>query len=171
MGRDLKAIVASFVIMAACVTLQSTILGKIAILGVRPDLALIVLVFVALRRGSLTAQVSGFAAGVVEDLVSASPVGFHMLLRTLIGFLYGIFSGNVFVDPVLMPIVLTIAATIIKGLISGLVSLLFGLQASGFMYFAGRLWIEAGYNALAAPFLFALLNLLKVFKQAEKEGA
>jgi rod shape-determining protein MreD len=171
MGRDLRAIVTAFVIMAACVVVQSTILGKIAILGVRPDLALIVLVFVALRRGSMTAQVSGFATGIVEDLVSASPVGFHMLLRTLIGFLYGIFSGNVFVDPLLMPIVLTIAATIIKGIIAGLVSLLFGLQGSGFMYFAGRLWIEAGYNALAAPFLFALLNLLRVFKQAEKEGS
>lgn len=171
MGRDLKAIVAVFVIMAACVVLQSTILGKIAILGVRPDLALIVLMFVALRRGSMTAQIGGFAAGIVEDLVSASPVGFHMLLRTVIGFLYGIFSGNVFLDPLLMPIVLTIAATILKGLISGFVSLLFGLQSSGFMYFAGRLWIEAGYNALAAPFLFALLNLLRVFKQAEREGS
>jgi rod shape-determining protein MreD len=171
MFRDLRAMIVAFFIMAACVTLQSTILGRIAILGVRPDLALIVLMFVALRRGSMTAQIGGFAAGIVEDLVSASPVGFHMLLRTLIGFLYGIFSGNVFLDPLLMPIVLTIAATIIKGLISGLVSLLFGLQSSGFMYFAGRLWIEAGYNALAAPFLFALLNLLRVFKQAEREGS
>ena len=171
MGRDLRAIVAAFVIMAACVVLQSTILGKIAILGVRPDLALVVLMFVALRRGSMTAQVSGFATGIVEDLVSASPVGFHMLLRTVIGFLYGIFSGNVFLDPLLMPIVLAIAATIMKGIISGLVSLLFGLQSSGFMYFAGRLWIEAGYNALAAPFVFALLNLLRVFKQAEREGS
>jgi rod shape-determining protein MreD len=171
MFRDLRAMIVAFFIMAACVTLQSTILGRIAIIGVRPDLALIVLMFVALRRGSMTAQIGGFAAGIVEDLVSASPVGFHMLLRTLIGFLYGIFSGNVFLDPLLMPIVLTIAATIIKGLISGLVSLLFGLQSSGFMYFAGRLWIEAGYNALAAPFLFALLNLLRVFKQAEREGS
>jgi rod shape-determining protein MreD len=171
MGRDFKAIIVAFVILAACVVLQSTILGRIAILGVRPDLALIVLVFVALRRGSMTAQVAGFASGIVEDLVSASPVGFHMLLRTLIGFLYGLFSGNVFVDPLLMPIVLTIVATILKGIVSGLVSLVFGLQSSGFLYFAGRLWIEAGYNALAAPFVFALLNLLKVFKQAEKAGA
>jgi rod shape-determining protein MreD len=170
MGRDFKAIIVAFVILAACVVLQSTILGRIAILGVRPDLALIVLVFVALRRGSMTAQVAGFASGIVEDLVSASPVGFHMLLRTLIGFLYGLFSGNVFVDPLLMPIVLTVVATILKGLISGIVSLVFGLKVSGFLYFTGRLWIEAGYNALAAPFLFALLNLLKVFKQSEKEG-
>lgn len=171
MGRDLKAIVVAFLVIAACVVLQSTLLGRIAILGVRPDLALVVLVFVALRRGSMTAQVAGFASGIVEDLVSVSPVGFHMLLRTLIGFLYGLFSGNVFVDPLLMPIVLTIAATILKGLVSGLVSLVFGLASSGFIYFAGRLWIEAGYNALAAPFLFALLNLLKVFRQADREGS
>ncbi len=84
--------------------------------------------------------------------------------------LHGLFSGNVFVDPLLMPIVLTIVATILKGLISGIVSLVFGLKASGFLYFTGRLWIEAGYNALTAPFLFALLNLLKVFKQSEKVG-
>jgi rod shape-determining protein MreD len=171
MGRDLRAIVVAFAILAACVILQSTLLNRIAILGVRPDLALVVLVFVALRRGSMTGQIAGFAAGIVEDVVSAAPVGFHMLMRTLIGFLYGLFAGNVFVDPLLMPIVLTIAATILKGIISGVVSLVFGLSASGFLYFAGRLWIEAGYNALAAPFLFALLNLLRVFKQAEKEGA
>jgi rod shape-determining protein MreD len=170
MGREFKAIVVAFVLLAACVVLQSTILGRVAILSVRPDLALIVLVFVALRRGSMTAQVAGFVSGIVEDLVSASPVGFHMLLRTLIGFLYGLFSGNVFVDPLLMPIVLTVVATVLKGLISGIVSLVFGLKASGFLYFTGRLWIEAGYNALVAPFLFALLNLLKVFKQSEKEG-
>lgn len=171
MFRDVRAMLAAFALMTGGVILQSTLLTRIAILGVRPDLALVVLVFVALRRGSMTGQVAGFAAGVVEDLVSASPAGFHMLLRTLVGYLYGIFSGNVFVDPLLMPIVLTIAATILKGVISGLVSLLFGLQASGFLYFTGRLWIEAGYNALAAPFLFALLNLLKVFRQAEREGS
>jgi rod shape-determining protein MreD len=171
MGRDLKATIVTFLILSACVVLQSTVFRYIAILDVKPDLALIVLIFVALRRGSMTAQVAGFASGIVEDLVSVSPVGFHMLLRTLIGALAGILSGNVFVDPLLMPIVMTIAATILKGIISGLVSLVFGLKESGFMYFAGRLWIEAGYNALAAPFLFALLNLLRVFKQADAEGS
>ena len=36
---------------------------------------------------------------------------------------------------------------------------------------ATRLWIEVGYNGIVAPFLFALLNLFKAFKQADKEGA
>ncbi len=169
MTRDLRVTIVTFFIMAACVVLQSTVLSVIEIGGVRPDLALIVLVFVSLRRGAMVGQVAGFASGVVEDFASVSPLGFHMLLRAVIGFLAGLPSGNLFVDPLLMPILLTASATIVKGLVSGIVSALFGLEASGFRYFAGRLWIEAGYNALLSPFLFAVLGLLKMFKQAEKQ--
>jgi rod shape-determining protein MreD len=102
--------------------------------------------------------------------MSVSPLGFHPLMRTVIGYLYGVFSGNVFVDPFLMPMVLTIIATLIKGILSGLISAIFGIASSGFLYFAGRLWIEVGYNAVLSPFLFALLNLVRVFKQSEKES-
>ena len=35
-------------------------------------------------------------------------------MRSVIGFLYGLLSGNVFVDPFLMPIVLAVVATILK---------------------------------------------------------
>lgn len=169
MTRDLRVTVVTLLILAACVALQSTILGWIAIGGVRPDLALIVLVFVALRKGAMVGQVAGFASGIVEDFASVSPLGFHMLLGTVIGFLAGLPSGNLFVDPLAMPILLTVTATIVKGLVSGIVSALFGLEASGFRYFAGRLWIEAGYNALLSPFLFAALNLVRMFKQSEKQ--
>jgi rod shape-determining protein MreD len=170
MNRDLRVSVATIVALVICILLQSTLLGKIAIRGVRPDLALIVLIFVAMRRGSMVGQMSGFASGFLEDLMNVSPLGFHSLLRTVMGYLYGLLSGNVFIDPFLMPIVLTVVATILKGLLSGIVSAIFGLTASGFITFAGRLWIEVGYNGVLAPFLFALLNLFKVFKQTEKEG-
>jgi rod shape-determining protein MreD len=170
MSGNLRVTVVTFLILAGCVLLQSTLLGWVAIGGVRPDLALIVLVFVALRRGAMVGQVAGFASGIVEDFASVSPLGFHMLLRAVIGYLAGLPAGNLFVDPLLMPILLTVIATIVKGLISGLVSALFALEASGFRYFAGRLWIEAGYNALLAPFVFALLGLLRIFKPADKEA-
>jgi rod shape-determining protein MreD len=170
MGRDLRVTLFTLLFLSVAVVLQSTILGKIAIAGVRPDLALIILVFVSLRKGSMVGQVSGFASGILEDFMSVSPLGFHPLMRTVIGYLYGVFSGNVFVDPFLMPMVLTIIATLIKGILSGLISAIFGIASSGFLYFAGRLWIEVGYNAVLSPFLFALLNLVRVFKQSEKES-
>ena len=157
--------------MVICILLQSTILGKIAIRGVRPDLALIVLIFVSMRRGSMVGQVSGFATGFLEDLMNVSPLGFHSLMRTVIGYVDGLLSGNMFIDPILLPIVLTVIATILKGILAGIISAIFGIEASGFITFTGRLWIEVGYNGVIAPFLFALLNLFKVFKQADKEGA
>ncbi len=169
MGKDFKVTIVTLVFMVAAVLLQSTILGKIAIDTVRPDLALIILVFVSLRKGSMVGQTTGFLSGILEDFMSVSPFGFHPLMRVVIGYLYGLFSGTVFVDPFLMPMILTVIATLIKGVISGLVSTVFGLSSSGFLYFTGRLWIEVGYNAVLAPFLFALLNLLKVFKQSEKK--
>ena len=171
MNRDLRVTISTIVAMVICILLQSTILGKIAIRGVRPDLALIVMIFVSMRRGSMVGQVSGFATGFLEDLMNVSPLGFHSLIRTVIGVLYGLLSGNMFIDPILLPIVLTVIATIIKGILAGIISAIFGIEASGFITFTGRLWIEVGYNGVIAPFLFALLNLFKVFKQADKEGA
>jgi rod shape-determining protein MreD len=171
MNRDFRVTLSTVLAMVICILLQSTILGKIAIRGVRPDLALIVLVFVSMRRGSMVGQVSGFATGFLEDLMNVSPLGFHSLMRTVIGYVYGLLSGNMFIDPIFLPIVLTVIATILKGILAGIISAIFGIEASGFITFTGRLWIEVGYNGVVAPFFFALLNLFKVFKQADKEGA
>jgi rod shape-determining protein MreD len=155
--------------IALAVVLQSTLLRRVAIRGVIPDLGLIILVFVAIRRGSMTAQLSGFSAGVVEDVLSLSPLGFHAFLRTVIGFFYGLIVGSIFIDPILMPVVLTIIATLFKGLISSLLVALLSIPGEGFAVFAGPLWIEMGYNAVLAPFLFALLGVVKAFKPQNKE--
>jgi rod shape-determining protein MreD len=171
MNRDLRTTIFTVAALVICILLQSTILGRIAIRGVRPDLALLVLVFVSVRRGPMVGQISGFGSGFLEDLMNLSPLGFHSLLRTVTGYLFGLLSGNVFIDPFLMPIILAVVATLLKGLLSGVVSTLFGIASSGFITFTGRIWIEMGYNGIVAPFLFALLNLFKVFKQADKEGA
>jgi rod shape-determining protein MreD len=170
-SRNLRAILLAILALAVCILLQSTLLGFVAIRKVKPDLSLIVLVFVAMRRGSMVGQISGFASGFLEDFMNHSPLGFHSLIKTLIGFLYGALSGNMLIDPFIMPIVLTIVATLLKGFLAGVTSVLFGIDSVGFQGFTGPLWIEAAYNGIIAPALFALLNLAKPFAQADKEAA
>jgi rod shape-determining protein MreD len=169
MDRDLKAILISSALLAAAVLLQSTLLRWVALKGVRPDLALIVMVFVAVRRGSMSAQLSGFLSGLAEDLLSLSPLGFHAMVRTTLGFLFGLTEGGLFMDPILVPVLLTLAATILKGLLGALLVVIFGIPAAGFRVFAGPLWIEAGYNLVLAPFLFAALRLISAFRPRDKE--
>jgi rod shape-determining protein MreD len=169
MSRELKSFLLATGLIALAVVLQSTLLHWVAIRGVIPDLGLIILVFVAIRRGSMTAQLSGFAAGVVEDFLSLSPLGFHAFIRTVVGFLYGLTVGSIFVDPILMPVILTIVATLFKALISSLLVSFLAIPAEGFGVFTGPLWIEVGYNAILAPFLFAVLGLVRVFKPQKQE--
>lgn len=171
MDRELKATLITTLLLAAAVLLQSTVLRHVALAGVKPDLALIVLVFAAVRRGSMTAQVGGFFSGLLEDILSLAPLGFNALLRTLLGFFYGLTAGSIFVDPVLMPVLLALIATILKGLASSLLVVIFGIPAAGFRIFTGPLWIEVGYNAVLAPFLFLPLRLLKVLAPREKDRA
>ncbi len=169
MSRDLKTFFLSSGLIVLAIVLQSTLLHWVAVRGVIPDLGLIVLVFVAIRRGSMTAQLSGFASGVVEDVLSLSPLGFHAFIRAAVGFLYGLTEGSIFVDPILMPVILIIIATLFKALISSLLVAFLSIPAAGFGVFAGPLWIELGYNAVLAPFLFAVLGLLKALKPRDKE--
>ena len=169
MDRELKTIVVASLLLGAAVLIQSTLLRWVTVRGVKPDLALIVLVFVAVRRGSMSAQVPGFLSGLLQDVLSLAPLGFNALLRTLLGFFYGLTAGSIFVDPVLMPVLLTLVATLLKGLASSLLVALFGIPAPGFQIFTGPLWIEIGYNAALAPFLFAPLRLLRVLAPREKD--
>jgi rod shape-determining protein MreD len=169
MDREFKTILLSTLLLGSAVFLQSTVLRWVALKGVKPDLALIVLVFVAIRRGSMAAQVSGFLAGLLEDVLSLAPLGFNALLRTVLGFFYGLTAGSIFVDPVLMPVLLILVATILKGLASCLLVVIFRIPAPGFQIFAGPLWIEVGYNALLAPFLFAPLRRLRALAPRDKD--
>jgi rod shape-determining protein MreD len=168
-NRETKAIVFSGLLLALSVLLQSTLLRAVAIRGVRPDLTFLILMFVAIRRGPLVGQLGGFAVGIAEDLVSLAPLGFHALIRATTGFLYGLFLGNVYVDPLLIPVLFAAAGTFVKTLLAMLLEAVFSISSSGFAPFTGPLWIELGWNAVLSPFLFALLGLVKLFRTVEKK--
>lgn len=170
MARGSRSILISTILLALAVLIQSTLLHWVALRGVKPDLALIILIFISTRKGSLTGQAAGFISGLVEDFLSLSPLGFHAFVRTVVGFVYGLTVGSIFIDPILMPLVLVVSGTIMKGLISSLLVAVFSIPAAGFAVFTGKLWIEIGYNALLAPFIFALLSLFKSLKPGEREA-
>ena len=171
MVKPVKLTLVSIGLLSAAVLLQSTVLGFVAIGGVKPDLSLILLIFIASRTGSMVGQVSGFAAGLLQDFFSYPPLGFYALIRTLIGALYGKLQGAFFIDSLFIPIVLALAATLIKGLLVWLMALVFSISAPSMPLLGAKFWIEAGYNSVLTPFLFALLNTIKIYKISKKEIA
>jgi rod shape-determining protein MreD len=155
-----RCIIWTIIFSVIAAILQSTVLGMLPFMRIRPDLALCVIVFSAYVNGTMTGQVSGFFSGILQDFISASPLGFHTLIRTIIGAVAGIFKGALFLDYIFLPIILCALATILKAFIVFIINLI--LTTTPVHSFASSdFWIELALNALCAPLLFLLLRKFK----------
>ena len=164
-----RTIVWALVISTIAALIQSTLLSRLAILNAVPDLALGVVVYTAYVNGVMTGQTLGFASGILLDFVSAAPLGFNALIRTLVGASAGLLKGTFFLDVAVLPMVLCALATLLKALLAWLVSLLFAGATPHYALAAPTLWIELAYNTVTAPALFALLNLFKSVLRPRKD--
>ncbi len=162
-------LIPSSLLLVLFVVLQSTLLGKVAIYGVTPDFALILLVFLSNSSGSVKGQGLGFVSGLVQDLISSSPLGFNTLIRTAIGFIFGKLKGKLFLDSILLPVLFGVSATLFKELFSGLLSVMF-MPDSGMQFFNRNFLVELGLNAFFSPFLFALVKALKLYNTNYKDS-
>jgi rod shape-determining protein MreD len=157
----IRTIAFSSMLLLACSFIQSTWLGAIAVLGIVPDLALVVLIWLSYKNGPVEGPVSGFISGFAEDLLSASPLGFNAFVKTVVATCAGLLHGVFFIDRVALPFVLGLLGTIVKALAAGFLSVLFSGKVLSYDFLASSLWLEAAYNGLMAPLVFLLLSLLK----------
>jgi rod shape-determining protein MreD len=157
----IRVIALSTLILSVCSIAQSTWFSAIAVLGVAPDLGLVVLLWLSYKNGSVEGPCSGFLAGLIEDFLSAAPLGYNAFLKTSVASLTSLLHGSFAIDRVFLPILLGFSGTIAKALSAGLLSLFFGGKLLAYSFITIPLWIEAAYNALIAPIVFALLSILK----------
>ena len=57
----------------------------------RPDLILIVILFMGYKYGAVTGTIVGFALGLFQDSLSANPIGISSFANSIVGFLAGSF--------------------------------------------------------------------------------
>ena len=78
------------------IVLQTTLARYLAVAGLSPDIALIWIVYLALRRGQIAGTVAGFCTGLVLDLLSGSDgmLGLAALAKTTAGFTAGYFYNE-----------------------------------------------------------------------------
>lgn len=158
----LRWLISAF-ISVLLIALQSTWLNYISFMSVIPDLSLLFIIYLAFHSRSIKGQSVGFVAGLIEDSISASPLGLNAFLKTSIAFFANLLSGKFYIDKILMPAVFAILATILKAVLTIILALFFKGKIQAYSFFSLILWIECAYNALAAPVLFLLLSPLNRF--------
>jgi rod shape-determining protein MreD len=165
MDKGFKLISLSLVLLVIALLLQSTVFELLKIRNIRPDLSLLVLIFIAIRKGAMPGQVCGFLVGILESFFNGLATGFYALIKTCLGFIFGLTEGTISLSSFLIPFLLAGAATIIKGILGVIVYIIFATPAPDFI----NVIIETGYNAVLAPIVFLILRKIKFLSPEKAE--
>lgn len=95
---------------------QATLAPALRIGDVAPDLPLIVVVLLALRRGPEFGCLAGFAAGLLQDATGGGLLGTQALTKAVVGFAIGALGGRLRVTQPLVQVPGLALLTIVEGL-------------------------------------------------------
>jgi len=155
-----KVLLLIFVVFIAIV-LKTTVLSDFAFKGIKPDIILIMIIIISNFSGSYTGEIVGFSTGILEDLLSMSPLGFNAFINTFIGYLSGITVGKIFLHPLIITVFQVIIGTLIKSLLTFLLLLIFVNGKADSVYTLSFIF-ELLFNIIITPVIFFLLKTLKL---------
>ena len=87
--------------MVCVLMVQSTFVEKFALFDVRPDLVLLILVYVALSGGHIEGTLLGFFAGFLQDVYAPGHFGLNALAKSIVGFTVGYGHGSIVIENIL----------------------------------------------------------------------
>ncbi|MBI3457452.1 MAG: rod shape-determining protein MreD [Candidatus Rokubacteria bacterium] len=129
---------------------QSTVVPVLGIGGVVPDLPVVLVVLLALRRGPEVGCVMGFALGLAQDAIVGGPLGLQALSKAVVGFIAGELPRWCWVANPVVPITVAILATVADGVLRFALLQLFHYPAAFSELFGSVILPQAGYNGLLA---------------------
>lgn len=158
-GIGRMVVIGSVVLLA--VALQSTLLARLTLLGVIPQLALVVVVSLAFLDGGRVGVVVGFAGGLLQDLLlPQSIIGLTALVYTLIG--YGVGSLRQFApsESVWSPVLAVALASAVAEVSYAMLAIILGQEWVSISFTAKVTGLVVLYDTLLTPFAFPVLRRL-----------
>ena len=97
--------------------LQTTCIYGIAIADVRPDLVVLILLFIALHAGTFKATILGFLIGFVQDLSVPESLGLNAFVNSLVAFGAGWLRLHIAGDNLQVQLVAVFGAALLHNLL------------------------------------------------------
>lgn len=103
----IKSILKWVALFISAFILQSTLVPSLSIMGIKPDLLVLVLFMMAIKTGIMPAIYVGFVIGLAQDIYSPSILGQCALAKTIAGFFASLFNEKIMrLDPVFLVVIL-----------------------------------------------------------------
>lgn len=100
-----------FLAVIVSLVLQSTYLEGLKVMGMKPDLVMLLVIFYAIGNGPRKGAIFGLIAGLVQDLFAAKFLGLHAIMKLVIGLFSGTLEKRVYKENVFVPAFLSIFVT------------------------------------------------------------
>ena len=157
-----RSLLISTLFLFAATIIESSILSNISFLLVVPDLVLICCIYFSLLNGKLYGEISGFISGLFLDFITGVPFGFNCVLRTIIGYITGLFSNTIIISGLVIPMASVGIATLTKKLLIFLISLFFPrLSLNIYSIISYEFLFEFCANIILAPVVFKFLSFFR----------
>ena len=157
-----KSMLITTLILFSATIIESSILSNISFLLVVPDLVLICSIYFSLLNGKVYGEVSGFISGVFLDFITGVPFGLNCVFRTLMGYLFGLFSETIIISGLVIPMTSVAIGTVAKKLLIFFISLLFPkLSLNIYSIISYQFLFEFVANIILAPIVFKFLSFFK----------
>ncbi|MBN2373339.1 rod shape-determining protein MreD [bacterium] len=155
------------VLLFLIILIQSTRFDFWAIRGIKPDLILLLIFAIAIKEGSISGTIFGFAGGIAQDIFSNGLLGAGAFAKSLWGYMMGKSNQRLDTGSMTVQILLILFFSICDGLLINLFMWgfrhPFKLQSRFIFFILG----QAGYNCIIWPlFAYILDNMERrtVFK-------
>jgi rod shape-determining protein MreD len=142
------------------VLLQWLVFQRLGLWGVVPDVVLLFVALVAIKRGRLAGAVAGFSAGLLMDLLTNPQMfGLNALVKTLIGFVVGLFRSDQGEHTRVAPPQALVGALVVAAVHNGLVTILLALdQGTRTPFLIAGLWLGGAVYTAVVAFVASLFS-------------
>ena len=147
-------------VVVIALALQSTLLARLTILGVIPQLVLVAVVCLAFLEGERVGVVVGFAGGLLIDLQlpPSSILGLTALVYTFVAYTVGLVRQFSAGESVWTPVLAVAAASAVAEGSYALLAILLGQEWVSVAMTAKLAGLVILYNTLLTPFVFPLVR-------------
>ena len=146
-------------ILIVALAIQSTLLTKVTILGVIPQLLFVVVVCLAYLEGEVMGVVAGFLGGLFQDLLLPEAImGLTALVYTMVGYSVGVIRNYATSQSVWTPVFTVALASAAAEFSYALLAIMMGERWVSLADTAKIGGLVVLYNTLLTPFVFPIVK-------------
>ena len=153
----MRRVITIFIVLVINLVLQSTVLQYIRINSIIPNTALIIIISMSLLRGRVEGSVTGFGAGILQDIFFGSSLGHYALLGTLVGYFAGRFNHNYYRENYALPVFLCFIGAVIYESVVFVTGAFFNGYLNYIYFLINIILPEAVYTAITAVIIYRIL--------------